>query len=314
MDERVVYVNGQFVPESRAVISVFDRGFRWGDAVYDAERTYGGKLFRLEQHMDRLYRSLRYTRIDPGLTRPQMAEITRQVVEANARFLGPNDDYGVVQVVSRGVFTPSRRLTGLKPTVVVYCMPIGFGDFAKFHLQGVRLITPSIRRTPPQCVSPKAKISNKMNHLLGDFEAKEADPEAYSLMLDLDGNITENSAANFLFVANGHLMVPNRRNVLPGTGMAIVLDLARDLEIPIQEGDYTPFDVYHADEAFLTSATTCMLPVASLNGVRIGTSVPGPVTQRLLDAWSELVGIDIVAQALSHLAAEERRAPRPVSA
>jgi branched-chain amino acid aminotransferase len=314
MGERIVYVSGDFVPESQAVVSVFDRGFRWGDAVYDAERTYGGKLFRLDQHIDRLYRSLRYTRIDPGLSKEQMTEITKRVAESNALLRAPNDDYNVVQVVSRGVFSRSRRLTGLQATVVVYCVPIGFADFARFYVEGARLVTPSIRRTPPQCVSPQAKISNKMNHLLADFESKEVDPDAYSLMLDLDGNVTENAAANFLFFSNGRLMLPNRRNVLPGTGMAIVLELARDLGIPVQEGDYTPFDVYQADEAVLTSATLCMLPVASLNGTRIGTDVPGPLTRRLLDAWSKFVGIDIVAQALSHLPAEARRVPSRVSA
>jgi branched-chain amino acid aminotransferase len=301
MGERIVYVNGEFVSEEKAVISVFDRGFRWGDAVYDAERTYGGKLFRLERHMDRLYGSLRYARIDPGVSKEEMTEITRRVAETNALLLAPNDDYTVAQVVSRGVFTRSRSLAGLKATVVVYCVPIGFADFARAHREGVRLVTPSIRRTPPQCVSPKAKIANKMNQMLADFEAKEVAPDAYSLMLDLDGNVTENAAANFLFFAGGTLMLPNRRNVLPGTGMGIVLDLARDLGIPVQEGDYTPFDVYQADEAVLTSATTCMLPVASLNGVRIGREVPGPLTRRLLAAWSAFVGIDIVAQALSHL-------------
>lgn len=314
MAERIVYVNGDFVPESRAVISAFDRGFRWGDAVYDAERTFRGKLFRLEQHMDRLYRSLRYTRIDPGLTKEEMTTITQHLVDHNAPLLDENDDYNVVQTVSRGVFTRSRRLTDLRATVVVYCLPIGFEDFAKSYIDGAKLITPSIRRTPPQCVSPRAKISNKMNHLLADFEAKEVDPEAYPLMLDLNGNITETSAMNFMFVADGRLMVPNRRNVLPGTAMAIVLDLARDLGVPVVEGDYTPFDVYNADEAFLANATVCILPVSSLNGLRVGTDVPGPITRRLLEAWSDRVGVDIVAQALSHLPAAQRAARRPVSA
>lgn len=306
MTERIAYVNGEFVPESKATISIFDRGFKWGDAVYDVEATFRGVIFKLEQHIDRLYRSLHYTRIDPGLTREQMIRITRDVVDANRGLLGENDDYRVTQVVSRGVMTPTRSLTGLRATVVVHCEPISFQRFARFYIEGAKVITPSVRRTPPQCVSPKAKISNKMNHMLADFEAKTVDPDAFSLMLDLNGNIAENSSGNFIFVSSGRLMLPDRRNVLPGVTMETVLELAAELGLPVVEGNYTPFDVYQADEAFLTTTSFCVLPVSRINGLTIGRDVPGPITSRLLEAFSTLVGVDIVARALSHLNREQR--------
>jgi branched-chain amino acid aminotransferase len=309
VDERIAYVNGELVPESRATISIFDRGFRYGDAVYDAERTFKGKLFNLDRSMDRLYRSLRYTRIDPGISKQEMAAITTHVVEANARLLNENDDYTVLQIISRGMFTSSRRLTGLRATVVVHCLPIGFPDLARLYMYGARVMTSSIRRTPSECVSPKAKIANKMNHILADLEVKRVDPDAYSLMLTLNGTIAESSMANFFFVADGRLMVPNTQHVLPGTAMASVIELASKLDVPIVEGDYTPFDVHNADEAFLTSATICILPVSTLDGLPLGTAVPGPVTGRLTRAWSELVGLDFVAQALDHLPTSERAGP-----
>ena len=186
--ERMVYVNGKLAPESQAVISALDRGFRWGDAVYEVARTFGGKPFKLRAHLDRLYRSLRYTRIDPGMSEDEMERATMEVVEANRGLLGPNDDFTVNQVVSRGLVEPSLEHGA---NVAIYCLPVHFLEFAREFAMGVRLITPATRRNPPTSLSPKAKISNKMNHFIAEFEAKGVDPGAMALMLDLDGNITE---------------------------------------------------------------------------------------------------------------------------
>ena len=303
--ERVVYINGEFVPESQAKISVFDRGFRWGDAVYDVERTFQGKIFMLNEHLDRLYSSLAYTRIDPKLTQQEFRQVVEEVVERNLPCLKPNEDYGVTQVVSRGLVLPTRALSA--STVVCYCEPLGFSAWAKFYVTGLKMITPATRRTPPQCLSPRAKVSNKMNHMVAQHEAWQADTEALALMLDLDGNVTESHGANFMFMSKGVLRIPNRRNVLGGVGMESLLRVTEELGIPTEEHDYTPFDVYKADEAFVTSTSYRLLPVVSLNGIKIGTGKPGPVGKQLLSALGEKVGLDIVDQALSHLPEGERR-------
>ena len=303
--ERTVYVNGNMVPESQAVISAFDRGFRWGDAVYEVERTFGGNPYKMRPHLDRLYRTLRYTRIDPGMSEDEMERVTMEIVDANRGLLGPNDDYTVSQVISRGSLETSR---GEGATVAIYCLPVRFLEFAREFATGARLITPATRRTPPTSLSPKAKISNKMNHFIADFEARSVDPGALALMLDLDGNITEAAGGNFLFVADGCIKVPNRRNVLPGISMESVLELAENQGIPVEEGDYTTFDVYQSDEAFLSSTSYCMLPVSSLNGWTIGTGAPGPITMGLIASWSDMVGVNVVDQAMSHLPREEREA------
>ena len=290
-----MYVNGEMVPESRAVVSVLDRGFRWGDSVYDSQRTFGGKVFKLQSHMKRLYRSLHYTRIDPQMTIEEMGRATEDVVDANLHLLGPNGDFSVSQVVSRGLMYRSER----GPNVAIYCQPIGFREYARQYVDGIRVVTPSTRRIPPQSLSPKAKIGNKMNHLIVEFEARDRDPEAVSLMLDLDGNIAECTGGNFLFVADGRLKIPNRRHVLPGIGMETVLELAENQGIPIDEDDYTPFDVYQADEAFMTSSRVCIMPARSVNGWHIGDELPGPVTAALSAAYSDLAGLNFVDQALS---------------
>lgn len=312
--ERVVYLNGEIVPESQARVSIFDRGFRWGDGIYEVERTFNGQIFMLKEHIDRMYGSLRYTHIDPGLTKEEMTQAILQVVEANRHLLGPNDDYFAYQVISRGVSDPARRMGvdsrggGGHATVAISCEPLAFQSYAKFYITGARAITPATRRTPPQCLSPKGKISNKMNHIICMYESHAIDPESFALMLDLDGNVTESHGANFLFVSGGVIKVPNRRNVLPGTTMQALLDLATNIGIPIEENDYTPFDVYQGEEAFLTTGSFTLLPIVSLNGVPIGKGVPGPVAHRLISSFSDLVGLDIVEQALSHIPAEERRA------
>ena len=285
--ERIVYVNGDMVPESKAVISVLDKGYRWGDGVYDVERTFGGQVFKLRPHLDRLYRSLRYTRIDPGLTEDEMERITLEVVEANRHLLGPNDDFTVNQVVSRGLVEPELDRGA---NVSVYCLPVHFAEYAAQYVRGAKVVTPATRRTPPQSLSPKAKISGKMNHHIAQFEARGVDPEALAVMLDMEGNIAEAAGGNFMFVSGNRIMIPNRRHVLPGISMETVLEIAQNQGFEIEEGDYTPFDVYQSDEAFLSSTSYSVLPVASMNGWSIGDEVPGPITRGLLAAWSDMAG------------------------
>ena len=303
--EFMVYVNGELVPESKAVISALDRGFRWGDAVYDVERTFNGNLFKLDAHLDRLYRSMHYTRIDPGITWEEMEKATLDTVEANAPLLETYGDFSVSQVVSRGLMNPDLHKGA---NVVIYCRPITLKNYAKYYVQGVKAATTATRRTPPESLSPKAKISNKMNHLVAEFEVKQADPSMFALMLDLRGNITEGASANFMFVSKGHIKVPNRRNVLAGISMETIIEMAEAQDIPVDEDDYTPFDVYQSDEAFFCTSTACLIPVNSLNGLQLGREVPGPMTKSLFAAFGEMVGVDIVDQAMSHLSPEERQA------
>ena len=301
-----MYVNSALVPESQATISVFDRGFRWGDGVYEMARTFGGKVWRLREHLDRLYSSLSYTRIDPQLSIDELERVTLDLVDKNIERAGPNpDDVGVTHIISRGLLDSTRRASA-DPTVVIYTEPLAFDMYARWYLKGIKMITPATRRTPPQSLSPKAKISNKMNHFIAEFEAHAADPEAIPLMLDYDGNVAESSGANFLFLRRGRIHVPNRRHVLGGITMDTVLEIAEGLGIQSEEGDYTPFDVYQADEAFMTTTPSHIAPVVSLNGNKIGNGTPGPAFQQIAQAWSERVGLDIIDQAVAHLSPAER--------
>ena len=299
------YLNGKMVRENEAVIPLTDRGVQWGDAVYDSIRTYGGNPFQMPYRIDRFFRSLLYARVDPGITKETLRNATDKVIAANLKLIDANDDITINYYVSRGSMEATN---GLMPagTVAIFCRMISFSSFAKYYVCGAPAITPSTRRTPPECVSPKAKISNKMNHLQAEMEARAHNPEAFAVMLDLEGNITEGTGANFLFVSEGRVKVPDTRLVLSGADMAAIRELAEEKQIGCDEGIFTPYDVYNAEEAFLTTNSFGILPIVSMNGMPIGSGKVGPVTHRLMDSWCELVGMDFIGQALSHLPQAER--------
>jgi branched-chain amino acid aminotransferase len=306
MAEKIVYLNGSFVPESEAKISVLDSGFNAGDGVYDVTRTFGHKPFRLRDHTARLFRSLRYTRIDCGISPGDMEKVTLEVFERNRPILEKGEEVAIWQVVSRGIRSSRGNRTIGKATVAIYCISIAFEEFARHYVDGVKLVIPSTRRIPPQCLEPKAKINNKMNHNMAIFEAKQVDPQAIPLMLDLDGNISESNAHNFFLVLNGKLCTPSNKNVLDGITKDALFELAAKLKIEVMEGNFTPYDAYNAEEAFLASTSPTIVPVQSINGVRPTKVVPGPLTKKLLQAWSDMVGVDIVMQAFDHVESSER--------
>jgi branched-chain amino acid aminotransferase len=239
------------------------------------------------------------------MSKDAFTQITHDLIQANQPLIQPDDDLAINFYMSRGSMAIHKGLTPAG-TIAVFCRVLPFTSFARFYVTGAPAVIPATRRTPPQSVSPKAKISNKMNHFVAELEAKAANPDAYAIMLDLEGNITESSSANFLFVVDSRLKVPDTRFVLSGADMAQVLELSTGLGIPADEGTYTTYDVYNAEEAFLTTNSFGILPIVSLNGLPIGTGTVGPLTRRLMEAWRELVGMDFVAQALRHLPEAER--------
>jgi branched-chain amino acid aminotransferase len=302
--ERVVYLNGEIIPESQASISIHDMGFLMGDAVYDTTRTFGGKIFKLREHIDRCYRSLTYMRIDPGLSKEEMADLTMQVLEANLHLLGENDDYWVTQRITRGVslLTEHRGLGAFKPTVLIVCQSLPFAARAKYYRDGLPVVVPSVRRTPPECLSPRAKVQNYINLVQGVLEVQSQNPDAWAILMDVNGNLAEGIGSNFFIVKQGVVLTPREQYVLPGISRETALELSRELDIEAREADIDLFDAYNADEAFVTSTSFCICPVSSINGVGIGAGeIPGPITRRLLQAYSELVGIDIAEQYLSRL-------------
>lgn len=300
MENGICYVNGSFVPASEAKVSIFDRGFTSGEGVYDVTRSFGHKLFKLDAHVARLYRSLKYVRIDCGMSPEEMTKLSIDVFERNKHLLAPDDDCALWQVISRGSdrFAKGKAVSA---TVTLFCVPIAYHTFAREYVEGTIIVTPATRRTPPQSLEAKAKITNKVNHTMAAFEAKQVNPRATPLMLDMDGNISETHLGNFFFIQSGKLCTSTDRTVLGGITRSTLFSMAGDLGIPVVEGNFTPYDVYCADEAFTASTSPSIVPVKSLNGSPIGASLPGPITLKFMREWEKMVGIDFVSQALGHI-------------
>ncbi len=302
-NERTAYHNGTYLPESRVLLSFRDRGLLYGDGVFDTTRTFGHRLFRLEEHVERLYRSLRYVRIDPGLSPAEMCAVTEEVLAHNLNLLDPADDYWVSQRVTRGVATVDRETTAPSgPTVIVECTPLPLRERATLYRDGIRVVVPARRRTPPEALSPQAKTSNYLNMIVADHEVASVAPGAWAVLLDMAGNLAEGRGSNMFLVKDRGLLTPTTRGVLAGVSRQTVIEIAAELEIPCREADLQLFDAYTADEAFLTSTSLCICPVRSINGIRLGGEDPfGPVTQRLIRRYSERVDCDFVDQYRRHL-------------
>lgn len=300
MAEPLVYLNGQQVPASQARLAVYDAGIVLGATVTELVRTFRKQLFRLEDHLGRLAHSLHYVRFDIGLSMAQLAEIARNLVAHNAGLLGPQEELGLVIFVTAGEYPTYAGSAAANvrttPTVCAHTFPLPFEMWAARLQAGAHLVTPSIRHVPPQCYDPKMKCRSRMHYYLADQEARLVDPDASALLLDLEGNVAETSAANFLMVEEGTIVSPGSRNTLPGVSRATVIELAARLGIPFAVRDFQPFDAINAAEAFLASTPYCLMPVTKINGLAVGEGRPGPVYRRLVEAWSQLVGLDVFAQ------------------
>lgn len=296
--ERVAYVNGEMVPESEAVISIRDRGFLQGDAVFDTTRTFGHRIFRLDEHLTRFMESLKYMRIDSGLTKDDFVRLTMEVLNANLPLLDADDDYWVTQRVTRGVTVDGVD----KPSVVIECVPLPFKARARYYRDGIPVVVPSVRRTPPESNSPRAKVHNYVNLVQATLEVTSQGADNWPILLDTNGNLSEGPGSNLFIVKNGAVITPKEQYVLAGISRRVTIELAQELGIEVHEADIDLFDAYTADEAFVTSTSFCICPVSSFNGSPIADgSVPGPVTERLTRAYSGMVGIDVTAQYLARL-------------
>jgi branched-chain amino acid aminotransferase len=298
--EPQVFLNGRMVPASQAHLTVYDAGVVLGATVTELVRTFRHEPFRLDDHLRRLAQSLHFVGFDIGMSMEELGRTVRQLVTNNAALLTPEDELGLVIFVTAGEYPTyaggaagSVRTT---PTVCAHTFPLPFELWAAKVQSGVHLVTPSIRHVPPQCYDPKMKCRSRMHYYLADQQARLVDRDASALLLDLDGNVTETGAANFLMVEDGTVVSPSLRNTLPGVSRATVIELAAKLGIPFAVRDFQVFDAVNADEAFLASTPYCLMSVTRINGTQIGTGKPGLIYQRLAQAWSERVGLDIVRQ------------------
>jgi branched-chain amino acid aminotransferase len=304
-NERVAWFNGEFMPEREVRIPFRDLSWVYGDGCFDMTRSFGHRLFKVGEHVDRLYRSLKYLRIDPGFGPAKMCEVTEELFERNRHLLGEDDDYWVGQRISRGVKdVPGDNIDHHGPNVVLECAPLPFVQRAKLFKEGIRVMVPSHRRVPPDSLTPRAKTHNYLNLIVANQEVQSVDPEAWAVLLDVNGNLCEGMGSNIFVVLDGEILTPREKFVLPGVSRQTVIELAREGGLIVHEADIDLYDAYNADEVFLTSTSLCICPVTKVNGAPIGPpgQVWGPTTQRLADAYRAFVGHDFVGQYLKRYA------------
>jgi branched-subunit amino acid aminotransferase/4-amino-4-deoxychorismate lyase len=252
----------------------------------------------VEQHLRRLFASLDVVGIDPGISQDDFAAIGNELLARNRKRLDPDDDMGLAMFVTPGAYPTFAPPDAAGPTVCLHTYPVPFHRFAHLYAQGDALAVPAVRQVPAECWPRKLKCRSRMHYYLADRQARQIDPASRALLLDEHGHVTEATTASLLIVEPGPVLVsPRHENILPGISVGVVAELAGQLAIPFVERDLKPADVAAADEVLLAGTTPCVLPVVRFDGLPVAAGLPGEVFRRLLAAWSEMVGVDILAQA-----------------
>lgn len=282
-DERndgiLVSVNGELVPRSEATISVFDSGYLVGDGIWEAVRLHRGVLVFLDDHLDRMWAAAATVGIDVGMTREDLTARIRHVLDAN----GMTDGVHVRFMLTRGIKkTPSQdpRLTISGPNLVI----IPEYKVARTPAEeGIRLFTSTIRRGGPEMLDPRLNCHSKLHEVMALIQALEAGADE-ALMLDPHGNVATCNSTNFFVVRHGELWTSTGAYCLHGITRKKVLEAARKADIPVFEKDFSLFEVYSADEAFVTGTFGGLTPVGWVDGRRIGTG-RRPLTDRLAQLY-----------------------------
>ncbi|HXG11080.1 MAG TPA: branched-chain-amino-acid transaminase [Gemmataceae bacterium] len=279
-----VYINGKLYDKADAKISVYDHGLLYGDGVFEGIRIYSGKVFRLREHIDRLYESARHIYLEIPLTREQMIEAVQSTVQANAK----KDGY-IRLVVTRGagyLGLDPRKTTD--PQVIIIVDDISLYP-PELYDNGLEICTAATIRNHPNAVNPRIKSLNYLNNILAKIEAVRAGCTE-ALMLNHKGEVAECTGDNIFLVKHGMLRTPPlEAGILEGVTRNAIIELAREAGIPVQEMALTRHDVYAADECFLTGTAAEVIPVVKCDGRPIGTGKPGPVTRQLRERFQQLV-------------------------
>ncbi len=300
MTQRLVYFNGEFIPEREARISIFDCALMYGDMVFEMTRSFGQKPYHLRRHLERLYASLDYAQIDCGLSIDEMEGATDETIERNLPAL-EGFDFQIMHDVTRGGMALYETIVkeGTAPIVSINVLPLvrHIGGMAEKYENGAHFVITPQQSVPSRYIDPKAKNRSRIYYKIAELQAARIDAGAMALLTDERGCITEGTGNNFFMVRDGEILTPQPRDILRGVSRGVCMELARKLGLGVREADIEPYDVREADEAWFTSTTICMLPITRFDLRPIGDGKPGPLYGALLKTWSEEVGVDIAAQA-----------------
>jgi branched-chain amino acid aminotransferase len=278
-----IYIDGEYYDKENAKISVFDHGLLYGDGVFEGIRFYNGRVFRLEEHIDRLFDSARAIALNIGLEKPAVIEATLETIRQNKL----QDGY-IRLVVTRGVGDLGLNpMLCPKASMIIIASKITLYSAEKYE-NGLDVVTCATRRIPHGALSPMVKSLNYLNNVMAKIEAQNAGA-GEGLMLNEQGFVSECTGDNIFIIKNGVIYTPPiAAGALAGVTRSVVFDLAAEFGIPIREPMMTRYDIFTADECFLTGTAAEVIPAVKLDTRLIGDGKPGPITQRLIGRFREL--------------------------
>jgi branched-chain amino acid aminotransferase len=279
-----IYIDGKYYDRAEARISVFDHGLLYGDGVFEGLRIYGGRVFKLKEHIERLYMSAKAILLDIPMTADEMGTAVSEAVKVNEK------ENGYIRlIVTRG-----EGLLGIDPSSCARpSVIIIVGDIQmypdEYYEKGVAIITSSSRRMPSDCLDPRIKSLNYLNNVMAKLEARQAGC-LEAVMLNSEGFVAECTGDNIFIVKNNELFTPAPyHGALDGITMQTVLELAESIRIKTHQTTMTRYDLYNADECFMTGTGAEIIPVTRIDGRAIAGGKPGNITRRLVKGFREIV-------------------------
>lgn len=296
MNNPIAWINGRFLPFSAAAVPVWDLGVVAGASVTEMARTYRHIPFRIDQHLTRLLESCNSLGFPMPYEKSELRSAVDQVVQENSQLIRSESDLGVVVFVTAG--SNATYLSGAMPqgTVCVHTFELPFALWKAGLIHGVRLRIPSVRQLPEECLDIAHKVRNRLHWWLADHQAARLESGARALLLSQSGCITETSTGCFYAVVNGAIVTPDCL-VLNSMSRRLVEELANEHGIRFERRSISVQEIGQFEEAFLSSTPSCLMPVSHIDGQRIGDGRVGRYVVALRRAWSQHVGVDILAQA-----------------
>ncbi len=320
INEKQVWMNGKFVPESEAKISIYDSALMYGDMVFEMTRSFNKKQFKLKEHLERLYAGIKILRIPLKMTMEEMEKHINETIEINDPLFEKDDEHRLMFEVSRGALGLYHGVKGIQkePNVIIADFPLRWTVSSMGHLfdKGINAVIPSQRAIPATLLDPKVKNRSRLFYMMANIEVSDYEGENnWALLLDPDGFVAEGTGDNFFIVKDKTIITPEGRNILRGISRAYIFELAEQLGLRCVEKNIEVYDVYNSDEAFMTGTPFCILPVTSLNKIQIGSGEMGEITALLLNTWSKNVGVDIIEQikVWSKNPTQSKESPTPYS-
>lgn len=303
---RLVWWNGEYIKESEARVSIFDSALQFGDTVFEMTRSFNKNQFKLQEHLDRLYASAKYFEIPLSIDIGDMYRYVMETIEKNSNNFSDDDEYRVLINITRGLLPLYQNNidipNGINVIISVFPLRWTVRGMGKLFDTGINAVIPSQRTIPASLLEPKVKNRSRVHYMMANLEVAKYDGNNnWPLLLDPDGFIAEGPGYNFFIVKDNNVITPEPRNILRGISREYIKELLQSkyfigTSMNFVEKNIEVYDVIFSDEAFVTATPFCVLPIVSINKIKIGDGYIGRIYNRLLHAWSSNVSIDIRQQ------------------